>query len=473
MGLHPKVFPDCMHTSVTYSAKRLFGKVQFKTKKGKSPIPVSKTHDPDPTSYSKAKDHGVKKRKTGHWKRAEKAKSDDDDGLPNLNSAMDSNKRVTRPSLSAEIGSGQSLGLHELPRLELSRAWEPKVRALRELIRKEDPSLVKLNVNWGISKSEKNHSDECEEVIKQQWDLDADGNAAHRVWEKVKACRVGLINWSQSAFGNNLAFALLDASIELAMGQSQNSNSVNLDRFGIGVVRHHFEPRQWFRPFVHQKEQNEAFPSSSNPFRLLPFHCIATLPDFIFQAGSVMDRKLGLSPEPVEDFRAEGSSSSLLWFLDSLRRKTWKGTRPQACTAAWVQVSIEICGVDHPSRKLRFEVVHNLLSTRYNSRIRVQTSADEVTRISPVVSPFPSAGRWEREVWDMSGVSSINNPDLRRISTDHGFEGHPLRKDFPLSGYVEVRYSDPEKRVVSEPIEMTQEFSYFDSASPWEQRSDG
>ncbi|KAI3666334.1 hypothetical protein L1987_89163 [Smallanthus sonchifolius] len=135
-----------------------------------------------------------------------------------------------------------------------------------------------------------------------------------------------------------------------------------------------------------------------------------------------------------------------------------------------VQVSIDICGVDHPSRKRRFEVVYNLLSTRYNSRIRVQTSADEVTRISPVVSPFPSAGRWEREVWDMFGVSSINHPDLRRISTDYGFEGHPLRKDLPLSGYVEVRYDDPEKRVVSEPIEMTQEFRYFDSASPWEQQ---
>ncbi|KAC9268293.1 hypothetical protein E3N88_46059 [Mikania micrantha] len=145
----------------------------------------------------------------------------------------------------------------------------------------------------------------------------------------------------------------------------------------------------------------------------------------------------------------------------------------QLHTYTRVQVSIDICGVDHPSRKRRFEVVYNLLSTRYNSRIRVQTSADEVTRISPVVSPFPSAGRWEREVWDMFGVSSINHPDLRRISTDYGFEGHPLRKDLPLSGYVEVRYDDPEKRVVSEPIEMTQEFRYFDSASPWEQRSDG
>jgi NADH dehydrogenase (ubiquinone) Fe-S protein 3 len=138
-----------------------------------------------------------------------------------------------------------------------------------------------------------------------------------------------------------------------------------------------------------------------------------------------------------------------------------------------VQVLIDICGVDYPSRKRRFEVVYNLLSTRYNSRIRVQTSADEVTRISSVVSLFPSAGWWEREVWDMFGVSFINHPDLRRILTDYGFEGHPLRKDFPLSGYVEVRYDDPEKRVVSEPIEMTQEFRYFDFASPWEQRSDG
>ncbi|QCD94287.1 NADH dehydrogenase [Vigna unguiculata] len=99
--------------------------------------------------------------------------------------------------------------------------------------------------------------------------------------------------------------------------------------------------------------------------------------------------------------------------------------------------------------------------------------SNEVTRISPVVSLFPSVGRWEREVWDMFGVSSINHPDLRRISIDYGFEGHPLRKDLPFSGYVEVRYDDPEKRVVSEPIEMTQEFRYFDFASPWEQRSDG
>ena len=152
----------------------------------------------------------------------------------------------------------------------------------------------------------------------------------------------------------------------------------------------------------------------------------------------------------------------LLWF-------------PKYNTYTRSQVLIDIRGVDYPSRKRRFEVVYNSLSTRYNPRIRVQTSVDEITRISPVVSPFPSAGRWEREVWDMPGVYSINHPDLCCILTNYGSEGHALRKDSPLSGYVEVRYDDPEKRVVSEPIEMTQEFRYFDFASPWEQmaRSDG
>jgi NADH dehydrogenase (ubiquinone) Fe-S protein 3 len=135
------------------------------------------------------------------------------------------------------------------------------------------------------------------------------------------------------------------------------------------------------------------------------------------------------------------------------------------------QVLIDICGVDYPSRKQRFEVVYNLLSIQYNSRIRVQTSVDEITPICSAVNIFPSAGWWEREVWDMFGVYFSNHPDLRRILTDYGFEGHPLRKDFPLSGYVEVRYDDSEKRVVSEPIEMTQEFRYFDFASPWEQSS--
>lgn len=135
------------------------------------------------------------------------------------------------------------------------------------------------------------------------------------------------------------------------------------------------------------------------------------------------------------------------------------------------QVLIDVCGVDYPSRKRRFEVVYNLLSIQYNSRIRIHTNVDEITPISSVVSIFPSAGWWEREVWDMFGVYFSNHPDLRRILTDYGFEGHPLRKDFPLSGYLESRYDDSEKRVVSEPIEMAQEFRYFDFSSPWEQLS--
>ena len=135
------------------------------------------------------------------------------------------------------------------------------------------------------------------------------------------------------------------------------------------------------------------------------------------------------------------------------------------------EIVIDICGVDYPSRKQRFEVVYNLLSVQYNSRIRVQTSVDEITPISSIVTLFSSAGWWEREVWDMFGVYFSNHPDLRRILTDYGFEGHPLRKDFPLSGYLEVRYDDSEKRVVSEPIELAQEFRYFDFASPWEQLS--
>lgn len=128
---------------------------------------------------------------------------------------------------------------------------------------------------------------------------------------------------------------------------------------------------------------------------------------------------------------------------------------------------VDVCGVDYPSRKQRFEVVYNLLSVHFNSRIRIQTNVDEITPLSSVVSIYPSAGWWEREVWDMFGVYFTNHPDLRRILTDYGFEGHPLRKDFPLSGYLEVRYDDSEKRVVSEPIEMTQEFRYFDFTSPW------
>lgn len=128
----------------------------------------------------------------------------------------------------------------------------------------------------------------------------------------------------------------------------------------------------------------------------------------------------------------------------------------------------DICGVDVPSRPYRFEVVYNLLSIRFNQRIRVRTYTDEQTPIDSICSIFPGANWYEREVWDLYGVFFANHPDLRRILTDYGFEGHPFRKDFPLSGYTEVRYDDEVKRVVIEPLEMAQEFRKFELEAPWE-----
>lgn len=133
------------------------------------------------------------------------------------------------------------------------------------------------------------------------------------------------------------------------------------------------------------------------------------------------------------------------------------------------KVLTDLCAVDYPERKARFEVVYNLISIRYNTRIRVKTSVDEVTPVESVCSIFNAAVWWEREIWDLFGVFFSNHPDLRRILTDYGFEGHPLRKDFPLSGYVEVRYDETQKRVVCEPLELTQEFRSFDFSSPWDQ----
>ena len=140
-------------------------------------------------------------------------------------------------------------------------------------------------------------------------------------------------------------------------------------------------------------------------------------------------------------------------------------------TSTQYKVLVDVCAVDYPSRDKRFEVVYNLLSILYNSRIRVKTSVDEITPICSVSELYPAAGWYEREAWDLFGVYFSNHPDLRRILTDYGFEGHPLRKDFPLSGYTEVRYDDSEKRVVSEKIELSQEFRFFDCTSPWEEQT--
>jgi len=129
----------------------------------------------------------------------------------------------------------------------------------------------------------------------------------------------------------------------------------------------------------------------------------------------------------------------------------------------------DIAGVDMPTRKYRFEVVYNLLSLRYNSRIRVKTYTDELTPIDSACDVFKAANWYERELYDMYGVYFSNHPDLRRILTDYGFEGHPLRKDFPLTGYLECRYDDELQRVVFEPVELAQEYRKFDLAAPWEQ----
>ena len=132
------------------------------------------------------------------------------------------------------------------------------------------------------------------------------------------------------------------------------------------------------------------------------------------------------------------------------------------------KVLVDICGVDYPDRSPRFLVVYNLLSLTHNQRIRVKIQAAEDSPVPSVTAVHKGAGWFEREAWDMYGIMFDGHPDLRRILTDYGFEGHPLRKDFPLSGFVEVRYDDEEKRVVYEPVKLTQEYRTFDFMSPWE-----
>ena len=129
---------------------------------------------------------------------------------------------------------------------------------------------------------------------------------------------------------------------------------------------------------------------------------------------------------------------------------------------------IDLCGVDYPQRPKRFDVVLHLLSPKYNRRVRVKVMTDETTPLPSLVDVFPSANWFEREAYDLYGILFSGHPDLRRILTDYGFEGHPLRKDFPMTGFVEVRWDDQEKRVVNEPVRLTQEFRNWDFESPWE-----
>jgi NADH-quinone oxidoreductase subunit C len=129
---------------------------------------------------------------------------------------------------------------------------------------------------------------------------------------------------------------------------------------------------------------------------------------------------------------------------------------------------VDICGADYPGRERRFDVVYHLLSPRHNARIRIKVETDEVTSVPSAIGVFPAANWYEREVYDLYGVLFAGHPDLRRILTDYGFDGHPLRKDFPLTGFVEVRYDEEQRRVVYEPVKLQQEFRNFDFLSPWE-----
>jgi NADH-quinone oxidoreductase subunit C len=129
---------------------------------------------------------------------------------------------------------------------------------------------------------------------------------------------------------------------------------------------------------------------------------------------------------------------------------------------------LDICGVDYPGREKRFDVVYHLLSPHLNHRIRLKVETDEVTPVPSIIDVYPAANWFEREAYDLYGILFSGHPDLRRILTDYGFEGYPLRKDFPLTGYVEVRYDDTQGRVVYEPVKLNQEFRNFDFLSPWE-----
>ncbi|CAK0755699.1 NADH-quinone oxidoreductase subunit C [Azospirillaceae bacterium] len=143
---------------------------------------------------------------------------------------------------------------------------------------------------------------------------------------------------------------------------------------------------------------------------------------------------------------------------------TWLRDEP----ACLFKQLVDLCGVDRPNRAERLEVVYNLLSLKFNRRIRVKVSSQDGEPVPSVTGVFSSAGWFEREAWDLFGIVFSGHPDLRRILTDYGFEGHPLRKDFPLTGYVELRYDDEQKRVVYEPVQLPQDFRSFDFLSPWE-----
>ncbi len=172
-----------------------------------------------------------------------------------------------------------------------------------------------------------------------------------------------------------------------------------------------------------------------------------------------------LLAEDVREFRLEGGELTLVVDAGRIVHVLTFLRDDRPCL---FKCLMDVCGVDYPGRTRRFDVVYHLLSLVHNLRIRVKVKTDEETPVPSVVKVFRAANWFEREVWDMYGVMFSDHPDLRRILTDYGFEGHPLRKDFPLTGFVELRYSEEEKRVVYEPVKLAQDFRRFDFMSPWE-----
>lgn len=175
-------------------------------------------------------------------------------------------------------------------------------------------------------------------------------------------------------------------------------------------------------------------------------------------AGEVLGSLVGASSEAFGETTVTVDADKILDVLRMLR----DDKRGQ------FEILIDLCGVDYPHRAQRFDVVYHLLSPRLNLRLRVKITASEDTQVPSAIPVFPNADWYEREAYDMYGILFAGHPDLRRLLTDYGFQGHPLRKDFPLTGYVEVRYDDEKKRVVYEPVKLTQDFRTFDFESPWE-----
>ncbi|KAI9859195.1 MAG: NADH-ubiquinone oxidoreductase 30.4 kDa subunit, mitochondrial [Vezdaea acicularis] len=194
---------------------------------------------------------------------------------------------------------------------------------------------------------------------------------------------------------------------------------------------------------------SDKYSSKSEPLHAYGQYLLSCLPKYI-QQFSVWKDELTIYIAP----------SAVIPVISFLKYHT---------AAEFTQVS-DITAVDYPTRDQRFEVVYNLLSVRHNSRIRVKTYADEATPVPSITSLYDGANWYEREVYDLFGVFFTGHPDLRRIMTDYGFDGHPLRKDFPLTGYTEIRYDEEKKRIVQEPLELSQAFRNFEGATAaWEQ----